>query len=248
MNILSPNQELPRFKFFNLLAITSITTQLACNCIVGKLTIFFYGFLPASALVYPLCYALGDIIADVYGYSLSRELIWLNIYAQLLFGIIINLALLLPSPNFWSFHEHYQVIFGTVLKNEVGSAIAVFFSAFINAYLVSKFKIKMYGEKFWLRSMFASIISEGLLVLIAYTCTFSTLYSFHKIIVAVAVAWSVKCIFVFILMIPSAFFRNYLIKKEGVDWYDQGVNYNPFILRHPINKVNGVYNDDYSKT
>ncbi len=91
------------FKFFHLLAVTSITIQLACNCIVGKFTTFFYGFLPASALIYPVCYALGDIIADVYGYSLSRELIWLNIYAQIIFGVIVSIALLLPSPQFWSF-------------------------------------------------------------------------------------------------------------------------------------------------
>ncbi|WP_040615035.1 VUT family protein [Rickettsiella grylli] len=110
MNILNISQGLQRFKLFHLLAITSITIQLACNCIVGKLTVFFYGFLPASALVYPICYALGDIIADVYGYSLSRELIWLNIYAQLLFGVIVNLTLFLPSPDFWSFHEHYKAV------------------------------------------------------------------------------------------------------------------------------------------
>lgn len=248
MNIISSHQGLQRFKFFHLLAITSITIQLACNCIVGKLTVFFYGFLPASALVYPICYALGDIIADVYGYSLSRELIWLNIYAQLLFGLIINLALLLPSPNFWSFHDNYQVIFGTVLKNEIGSAVAVFISAFINAYLVSKFKIRMYGKRFWLRSLFASTISEGLLVMIAYFVTFSSLYSPHKILVAIGVAWSVKCIFVVILMIPSALLRNYLIKKEGVDWYDQGINYNPFVLKPSPSKKSEIHDNEYHKT
>lgn len=248
MNILNTSQGLQRFKLFHLLAITSITIQLACNCIVGKLTVFFNEFLPASALVYPICYALGDIIADVYGYSLSRELIWLNIYAQLLFGVIVNLALFLPSPNFWAFHEHYKVVFGTILKNEVGSAFAVFISAFINAYLISTFKIKMYGKKFWLRSLFASIISEGLLVTIAYLCTFSTLYSLNKIIIAIGVAWAVKFIFVVILMIPSVLFRNYLIKKENIDWYDKDINYNPFIWGHSLSTKSEVANNDFIKT
>ena len=72
MNILSPHQELPRFKFFNLLAITSITIQLACNCIVGKLSIFFMVFYQ-QALWYILYVMLWVILSQTSMDTVYRE-------------------------------------------------------------------------------------------------------------------------------------------------------------------------------
>ncbi|EDP46749.1 hypothetical protein RICGR_0018 [Rickettsiella grylli] len=43
-------------------------------------------------------------------------------------------------------------------------------------------------------------------------------------------------------------FRNYLIKKEGIDWYDKDINYNPFIWGHCVNVKSEVANNDYIKT
>lgn len=225
-----------QFKFYCLIVVTFIAVHLACNSVVQKIIPFFSAYVPISAFIFSFVYILGDVVAEVYGYAHAKRLIWLDIYAQLLFAAIISLSLKHSSPVFWKLGSSYNDIFGAVFSQALGSCVAVFCSSMINAYLISKCKIFMKGRVFWIRSIFASTISEGILVTIAYSNTLSFSFPFSVILKSILTAWVIKFLCSIILVLPAAIFVNYLKKKEGFDIYDYEVNYNPFILGIGVEK------------
>lgn len=220
-----------QFKLFYLIVVTFISVHLACNSVVQKIVPFFLGHVPVTAFIFSSVYVLGDVVAEVYGYTYAKRLIWMDIYAQILFATIIALSLRLPSPDFWVLGESYHHIFGAVFTQALGSCIAVFCSSIINAYLISKCKLVMKGKNFWIRSIFASTISEGVLVTIAYANTLSFSFTASIIIKSILTAWAIKFMCSIILVAPAAVFVNYLKRKEGFDIYDYKVNYNPFVFK-----------------
>lgn len=229
------NQPQQRFKYYTLLIVIYITIQLVCVSLFGKIVPFLFGYVPISAIIYASAFSLGDVVAEVYGYAAARQLIWLNILAQFLFAIIIQLSLLFHSPSFWHLQKDYYHVFGSVLRIATGSSVAIFVSLILNAYIISKTKMMTRGRLFFLRSIIASTLAEGLLISIAYFINMAWTYSLHVIIVSILTAWLVKFIFSAILLTPTAFLAIILKKAEGFDFYDYRTSFNPF--RFVINNL-----------
>lgn len=220
-----------QYKLYFTLAAIYITVQLACNILVYKIVSLGSIFTPASAIIFTIDYAFGDIIAEVYGYQLARQLIWLNILCQYLFAVLLTIGIHLPSPDFWKLQSSYDVVFGNAIRQALGSTVAVVASAFINAYIISKTKIMLKGKYFWLRCLTASGIAEGTLVAIAYMTIFIGKYSVSYIFIAILTAWGIKLVCSAIFSLPAAILTRFLKLYEGIDIYDIRTNFNPFSLK-----------------
>ena len=51
-----------------------------------------------AAVIFPLTYFLGDIITEVYGFDISKKLIWTALFCELVFVLFTNFLIHLPSP------------------------------------------------------------------------------------------------------------------------------------------------------
>src|ERR671934_1831421 len=88
----------------NLLILTAlfVTVLLTSNLIAVKLIAIGPLTVPAAVIVFPLSYLFGDVLTEVYGYSVTRRVIWLGFACNLLFVMLILLAGSLPgAPSFW---------------------------------------------------------------------------------------------------------------------------------------------------
>ena len=52
--------------------------------------------LSGATIVFPLTYLFGDIIAEVYGYETAKKLIWIALFSEFVFAIIIKSVINLP--------------------------------------------------------------------------------------------------------------------------------------------------------
>jgi uncharacterized integral membrane protein (TIGR00697 family) len=228
--IKSTAEGLPQYKFFLLLTMISFMGLIICDIICYKVILFNSLALPASAFVYPMTYVIGDIIAEVYGYQLSRQLIWYSLACQFAFSLIVTYFINLPSPEYWHNQAAYEIVLGGLIRQAIASTCGILVASFVNAYIISKFKIIMHGKRFWVRNLIATAIGEGILCIISYHILFVGKYSYPHIYYFIWSAWLYKCLYAVIIVYPASLVVAYIKQKEGFDLYDYNVNYNPFAL------------------
>src|SRR5437867_7047864 len=69
-----------------------VTVLLTSNLIAVKLIALGPMILPAAVIVFPLSYLFGDVLTEVYGYAVTRRVIWLGFGCNLLFVVFILAA------------------------------------------------------------------------------------------------------------------------------------------------------------
>jgi len=216
-----------------------ITIFIACDCTAFRMTGFFGTDVPTSGLIIPIVFSLGDLIAEVYGYHISRKLIWNNLICQFIFGLIITLAISLPSPENNEANIHYSEAFKFIIRTNIVSCLSVTSGMFTNAFLMSKMKIWMNGKRFMARTILSSAISEFVLCFVAYVFLYFGLKSFSDIWHIIITVWYYKLLFA-ILVAPFVSYLSRIVKSlENSDTYDFGVDYNPFLyndagMSHPV--------------
>jgi len=199
--------------------------------LVGRANIRF----PSGLVLFPTTYAFSTILTEVYGYSVSRLVIWSGLGANLLLVCGLYLVSLIPTSSTWAAHSGfsdaaYHAFLIGYAKTFGASSVAYFFSEFINTAVLAKLKVVSAGRF----KAFRIFASTGLAVCIDSTifCTilfFDVLNPVHigaLILVQVALKCSYELIFL-PAIIPVS---RYLKTRDGIDYYDFDTNFNPFVV------------------
>jgi hypothetical protein len=186
----------------------------------------------------PLWFVMGDVIAEVYGYKIARHMIWMAIICQFIFAFACAGLISFNAPLDWPHQEAYDQVLGKLPRVALASFLAIVNGAFINAYAISKWKILLRGKYFWLRSLGASAIGELVFTIVAYLTEFLGVVPLSHLLYLMTISYVIKLILNPILVIPSALTVLILRQLEKVDFYDVGINFNPFKLSLADDKLN----------
>lgn len=160
-------------KYFVIICAVSIATLLISNITAVKLFSVGSIVLPTSALLFPITYIVGDIIAEVYGYKKARFVIILGFICNAFMVLFFTLAIALPSASTWANQEAFATILGTTPRMFIASLSAFLFGSLSNAYIMDVIKKITKGKKLWMRTIGSTIVGEALdtvvFVLIAFT-------------------------------------------------------------------------------
>ncbi|HSW68654.1 MAG TPA: queuosine precursor transporter [Gammaproteobacteria bacterium] len=222
------------YKYIILLAMLFITIDLAAVCMAYKMVSInkLFEINSGATFIFPITYALGDIITEVYGYNMARKLIWLSLFLQFVFALLVTIAIHLPSPLFWNENNAYFTVFGSIFRFILAGTAANIVSNFMNVYLVSKLKIPMEGKLFWLRSILSTMVSGFLLVAIIVVVGFSgEEINLIKSWIMFKSTYACEISYAFILVVPAALTATFLKRSENVDVYDYNTNFNPFFFK-----------------
>jgi uncharacterized integral membrane protein (TIGR00697 family) len=180
----------------------------------------------ASSIVFPFTYSIMDIVAEVYGYQTARNLIWFGMLCDFLFGSLVLLLSFLPSPSYQQY-TIYHHIFSPLLRAVFAQEIGALIGAFINIYLISKWKIFLRGKYFWLRSIGSSTLGELCMLIISVLVALTGVLSFHTLFIIIGYAYLYKIIFATVISPFLVVVVKFIKWKEGIDIYDTNVNFNP---------------------
>lgn len=216
------------YKYVHFLMMLFMSSFLVCEVTAWRMIAIFGHVIPACGLVIAFVFFLGDIIAEVYGYHISRKLIWNALICQIIFGLFVTFIVNLPSPSNDYINEDYKQVFLHLLRTNISSCFSVSAGMFTNAFLMSKLKIRMNGKKFICRIILSSGISEAVLCIVAYVLIFGGVKSIYTIAYMIFIVWSYKMIFAVLSSFFAPFVTNWLKDKEKSDVYDINVNYSPF--------------------
>lgn len=216
-----------QYKCLTLLAMLYMTIKLIMLILIYKVITIGPFLLPASTFEMPLWFMIGDIIAEVYGIKIAKNIIWMAIFCQFIFAFSASGLSSLHSPD-WINQKAYNQVIGNLPRVAVSSFLAIASSAFINAYAISKWKILLKGQYFWLRSLGASAIGELVFTIVAYASEFWGVATLSTLGHLIILGYLFKIAINSILVIPAMSITFILKKLEGVDIYDYGIKFNPF--------------------
>ena len=118
-----------------------------------------------STLILPFAFVLCDVITEVYGYRIGRQLVLSVIPATVLYQL--GLLFVVDVPGYSGIFGHaYHVLFdSTQLVGFLGDA-GIVVGFYLNTYFLTKWRILTKGRYFWLRSVGSSCIGEIIQIMI----------------------------------------------------------------------------------
>lgn len=214
-------------KWFVVVTAIFITSLLTANIIAVKLIDIFGFFLPAGVVIFPISYIFGDILTEVYGYRLTRLVIWLGFFCNLLMVVAIGIAQALPPAPFWENQAAYEAILGYTPRLLMASFVAYLVGEFTNSYILARLKIITQGRWLWLRTISSTVVAQGLDSMIFMTLAFAGTIPPSGLVNAILSQWVFKSAYEAIATPLTYAVTNYLKRLEGIDTYDYDTNFNP---------------------
>lgn len=114
-----------------------------------------------GALLFPLTYVLGDVIAEVYGFTAARRAILLGMIVSILASAVFYLVQIAPPAADYENQAAFEAVLGFVPRIVAASVAAYAVGQLLNAWVLVKLK-KKYGEKnLWARLMGSTVIGTA---------------------------------------------------------------------------------------
>lgn len=218
-------------KYFLYIAILFVAVLMISNTVAVKLIQIGPFIFSGGIFIFPISYIFGDILTEVYGYKASRKIIWSGFAALVLMSFCYFLVQLLPSPVFWQNQHAYEVILGAVPRIVLASMCAYFAGEFSNSYVLSKMKVWMNGKHLWMRTIGSTVIGEGVDTILFATIAFAGTIPFAGLAMLILSGYVAKVAYEVVLTPVTYLIVNKLKRAEGIDVYDRGITYNPFVLK-----------------
>ena len=223
-------QKEPRkqYKYLTFLAIFYFTGWAATYPMVYKIVSIGNVLETAAIFLFPLSYAIADVITEVYGYRVARQIFWSSLICGLIFTSSLQFIANIPAEKFSPNDQSYHLVFYHIVRAYMALTIASIAGNFINIYFISKSKIFFYGKHFWFRSLLSTCIGELIFTIIGGASAYTGIEPWSRIFFLMLDGYFFKviyaCIAVWFVVIAARFLK----KSEKVDVYDHNVNYNPF--------------------
>lgn len=188
------------------------------------------GYITGGTFIYFSSPLIIDVVTEVYGYKVARQLLWCGLFSLLFLGLCIFVVFKMPSPPFWNNTIHaYNIALGEIPAISIFSAISIFLGQTINAYCISKWKILTQGRYFWVRSIGSSVAGDSTTVILSNIAILATGHiSSHLFAFNIIPELVIMLCFTAIASIPAAWLAAAMKKAEHLDVYDIGINFNPF--------------------
>lgn len=205
-----------------------MTFMLSSIVLVHKLVTVGSTITAAGVFLFPATFVIGDVIAEVYGYAVARQLLWGAVVCEFLFALFCYMLIHLKSPPFWHYQQDFNYILGGLLRIYFSGLFAFLIASFVNIILLSKWKIALKGRYFWFRSVLSSAIGEAIYTVICVFFIYYKTMPFSEMITLIVTVYLFTMFYVAVFAMPAAPIARLIKRVEGVDTFDYSVNFNPF--------------------
>jgi queuosine precursor transporter len=211
-----------------ILAAVFVTSLITANIVAVKLIEVGPFVVPAGTVtIFPLSYVIANVITEVYGFSRTRQVIWLGFACNLLAVGVIYMTQLLPGAGFWDGQDAYERILGFVPRLLLASFIAYLVGEFVNAFILARMKILTKGRYLWTRTIGSSTVGQGIDSLIFVSIAFVGVIASDELARTIVAPWFLKSLYE-VLATPLTYaLANGLKRREGLDTFDRNTDFSP---------------------
>lgn len=186
---------------------------------------------PSALIFFPLTYFFDDTLTEVYGFKISRFIIWGGLICNCIVTLGTWATVYMPSAPVWHFQKAYSLIYNNNLRIFVASLSAYLLGEFCNSVILAKLKVLTNGKWLWLRVISSSSVGVGLDSIIFCNMAFLGVLP-TALVWKIALTQYVIKVGYEIVVLPLTYrITRYLKKKDAVDHYDFSTKFNPFSLQ-----------------
>lgn len=232
LNLKNPqsSQQLPLFRYRHLswISLVFVGVLLIANITTQKVIQYGWMIVDVGTLYFPITYLFNNIFTEVYGYSVSRKLIWSGLLCNLLIVLLFQITVWLPANSSWPHQQAYQAIAGNVPRIVLASVCGFLCGEFLNSFVLAKLKILTQGRWLWTRTISSTVVGNFIDSIIFNLIAFSAVLPFGVILHIIEWQYGLK-VLIEILATPITYaVTNYLKQSEHEDYFDIKTNFNPF--------------------
>ncbi|WP_346861665.1 queuosine precursor transporter [uncultured Draconibacterium sp.] len=216
---------------FMLTGILFAACLLLSNILASKIMMIGPWSAPAGVLIFPLAYIINDVLVEVWGYQKTRLIIWAGFGVNVLAVLFFTLAISVTAAPFWQNQDAFTTVLGSTPRIVAASMLAYLLGSFLNAYVMSKFKVLTKGKGFSIRAILSTLVGEGADSLIFISIAFAGLFPVKVILGMIVTQALMKTVYEIAVLPLTIWTVNKVKKMEGIDTFDYSVSYNPFRLK-----------------
>lgn len=116
--------------------------------------------LTGGFIVFPVSYIINDCVCEVWGFRKARLLIWTGFAMNFFFVAMGAICDLIPGADYWNNEAGFHAIFGLAPRIALASFVAFVIGSFVNAYVMSRMKIRDGGKRFSARAILSTVAGE----------------------------------------------------------------------------------------
>lgn len=210
---------------FMLVSILFCVCLIAANVLETKQIAVGPISLTGGLIVFPVSYIINDCVCEVWGYRKARLLIWVGFAMNFFFVALGALCDMIPGADYWQNDAGFHAIFGLAPRIAVASFIAFFIGSFVNAYVMSRMKIRDGGKRFSARAILSTIAGETCDSVIFFPLALAGVVPTEEL--PWLMLWQVvlKTVYEIIALPLTIRLVKALKRHEGEDVYDNDVDY-----------------------
>ena len=190
--------------------------------------------LSGAVLLFPVSYILNDCLTEVYGYRKARFVIWLAFLLSAFVALMAQLVCWLPAPlqdGSKPVADSFNGLFAMVPRTTVASLVAFFVGSTVNAWVMSRMKVSSHGRLFGVRAILSSVAGELADSLIFFPVVFWGVLSGAAALQLALTQVCAKVLYEIVALPLTSWAVRSLKRAEGIDTFDEGVDYNPFKIK-----------------
>ena len=210
---------------FMLMGVTFCVCLILANLLATKQIQWGSINLTAGVLVFPISYVVNDCITEVWGYRRAKLIIWTGFVMNFAFVLLAWLADLIPGAPYWTNQEGFHALFGLAPRVALGSFAAFIVGSLLNAYVMSRMKIRDKGRKFSLRAIASTIAGELSDSLVFFPIALGGIVPKENLLLMIVSQVVFKTLYEVIMLPITIRAVDWLKKTEGSDVYDEGIKY-----------------------
>ena len=216
---------------FMLLGILFSICLVLSNLLATKPITIFGLSATAALIVFPVSYIINDVIAEVWGYRKIRLMIWIGFAMNFWAILFMHLSVkIFPAP-YWDGQEAYAQAFSQVPRVAFASLIAFLFGSFINAYIMSRMKIRTSGKGFGVRAIVSTLFGESADSLLFFSIAYAGIFAWKEILIMMMVETFLKSAYEVVILPVTTVVVQYIKRIEKTDVYDDGISYHVLKIR-----------------
>lgn len=213
------------FMLFSMLFCVCLITA---NVLETKQMAFGPISITGGLIVFPVSYIINDCVCEVWGYRKTRLLIWLGFSMNFLFVMFGALCDMLPGAPYWDNDAGFHAIFGLAPRVAAASFAAFIIGSFVNAYVMSKMKVSSKGRNFSFRAILSTVFGEFADSVIFFPLALGGVVPNSELPVLILSQIVLKTAYEIVVLPVTIRVVRYTKRHEGIDEYDNNVNYNIF--------------------
>ena len=217
---------------FMLFSVLFCVCLITANVLETKQISFGWINITGGLLVFPVSYIINDCVCEVGGYRKARLLIWLGFFMNFLFVAFGALCDAIPGAPYWHNDEGFHAVFGLAPRIAAASFIAFLVGSFINAYVMSKMKISSHGKRFAFRAIMSTVYGETADSVIFFPLALGGIVPWSEIPALIISQVILKTMYEIVILPITIRVVRKTKQMEGVDAYDNDVNYNIWKIKN----------------